>query len=133
MNATGTPVLRPTASSIWLAFRSSGKRHLLLTGGRGAGKSTLLAALAAALPAAPPALVTRAEPGRAVLLRETATGAEMPVGRFDPALPGPENRMRPLPQGFLALGVPALGRCAQAAGEWVMIDEIGRASCRERV
>ena len=33
--------------------------------------------------------------------------------------------MRPLPQGFLALGVPALGRCAQAAGEWVMIDEIG--------
>lgn len=77
------------------------------------------------LPAAPPALVTRAEPGRAVLLRETATGAEMPVGRFDPALPGPENRMRPLPQGFLALGVPALGRCAQAAGEWVMIDEVG--------
>ena len=60
------------------------------------------------LPAAPPALVTRAEPGRAVLLRETATGAETPVGRFDPALPGPENRMRPLPQGFLALGVPAL-------------------------
>ena len=69
--------------------------------------------------------MTRAEPGRAVLLRETATGAEMPVGRFDPALPGPENRMRPLPQGFLALGVPALGRCAQAAGEWVMIDEVG--------
>ena len=69
--------------------------------------------------------MTRAEPGRAVLLRETATGAEMPVGRFDPALPGPENRMRPLPQGFLALGGPALGRCAQAAGEWVMIDEIG--------
>ena len=36
------PVYRLTASSIISSFRVSGKRHLLLTGGRGTGKTTLL-------------------------------------------------------------------------------------------
>lgn len=39
------PVYRLTASSIISSFRVSGKRHLLLTGGRGTGKTTLLRAL----------------------------------------------------------------------------------------
>ena len=39
------PVYRPAASSILRSFRASGKRHLLLTGGRGSGKTTLLRCL----------------------------------------------------------------------------------------
>ena len=39
------PVYRLTASSMISSFRVSGKRHLLLTGGRGTGKTTLLRAL----------------------------------------------------------------------------------------
>ena len=39
------PVYRLTASSIISSFRVSGKRHLLLTGGRGTGKTTLLRCL----------------------------------------------------------------------------------------
>lgn len=33
--------------------------------------------------------------------------------------------MRPLEEGFLRLGVPALARCAQSKDEWISIDEIG--------
>ena len=36
------PVYRPAASSILRSFLASGKRHLLLTGGRGSGKTTLV-------------------------------------------------------------------------------------------
>ena len=43
------PVYRLTASSIISSFRVSGKRHLLLTGGRGTGKTTLLRALVASV------------------------------------------------------------------------------------
>ncbi len=39
------PVYRPAASSILRSFWASGKRHLLLAGGRGSGKTTLLRAL----------------------------------------------------------------------------------------
>ena len=115
---------RPTAACIWNSFRRSGKRHLLLTGGRGAGKSARLAALAAALPAPPPTLATQAVPGRGDYLRENG-GPPVQVGRFDPALPGPENRMRPLAGAFAAFGTAALGRCAAAPGPWAVIDEIG--------
>ena len=65
--------MRPPASSIWLAFRSSGKRHLLLTGGRGSGKTTMLRALTAFLvPDVPPGVTSWAEPGRGVFLQENA-------------------------------------------------------------
>ena len=85
-------MLRPTASSIWLAFRSSGKRHLLLTGGRGSGKTTMLRALTAFLaPEVPPGVTSWAEPGRGVFLQENATGTRCQVGAFDPALPGPDR------------------------------------------
>lgn len=72
-----------------------------------------------------PGLTSCAEPGRTVWLQEDATGRRVPIGRFDPALPGPENRMRPLPEGFLSLGVPALARCAAAPGGWAAVDEVG--------
>ena len=49
----------------------------------------------------------------------------MQIGRYDPELRGPENRMRPLTDNFRTCGVEMLQDCAQAAGEWVTIDEIG--------
>lgn len=78
-------------------------------------------------------MTTWAEPRQAVWLRENATGRTAAIGRFDPALPGPENRMRPCAEGFAALGVPALARCAAAAGEWATVDEVGYldAACPE--
>ena len=117
---------RPDAGCIWTSFQSSGKRHLLLTGGRGSGKTTLLNALAALLAEGPlPGVTTWAEPGREVRLRENGSGAWAAVGVFDPGLPGPENRMRPVEKAFRALGVPALARAGAAAGEWASVDEVG--------
>src|SRR5699024_10489359 len=66
-----------------------------------------------------------AEPGRGVFLQENATGTRRQVGVFDPALQGPENRMRPLADGFAGFGAAALGRCAEAPGDWATVDEVG--------
>lgn len=105
------------------AFGASGRRHLLITGGRGAGKSTLLRGVLPLLGAGmAPTVVTWAEPGRAVWMRCAGMGQSAPIGVFDPALPGPDARMRPLPQGFLP-GITALE--AAPAGSWVTVDEIG--------
>lgn len=101
------PVYRPAASSILRSFRASGKRHLLLTGGRGSGKTTLLRALMPSLCPDAPMLLTAAVPGRWVEMRDTAAGAAAVIGRFDAALPPGENRMRPVPAGFAAVGLPA--------------------------
>ena len=117
------PVYRPAASSILRSFRASGKRHLLLTGGRGSGKTTLLRALMPSLCPDAPMLLTAAVPGRWVEMRDAA-GATAVIGRFDAALPPGENRMRPVPAGFAAVGLPALQRMA-AAGGWAVLDELG--------
>lgn len=117
------PVYRPAASSILRSFRASGKRHLLLTGGRGSGKTTLLRALMPFLCPDAPMLLTAAVPGRWVEMRDAA-GATAVIGRFDAALPPGENRMRPVPAGFAAVGLPALQRMA-AAGGWAVLDELG--------
>lgn len=116
------PVPMPTASCIWNSFRASGKRHLLLTGGRGSGKTTLLNALC---PEPLPGVTTWADPGKAVYLREENTGRETVIGRFDPTLPGVENKMQPVLPGLQALGVGALRRCVQHPSPWVRVDEIG--------
>lgn len=116
------PVPMPTASCIWNSFRASGKRHLLLTGGRGSGKTTLLSALC---PEPLPGVTTWADPGKAVYLREENTGRETVIGRFDPTLPGLENKMQPVLPGLQALGVGALRRCVQHPSPWVRVDEIG--------
>ena len=122
MKPTETPVFRPTADCIWNSFRSSNKRHLILTGGRKSGKTTLLNAL---FPAPLPGLTTRAEPKKAVYLTENLSGHTTRIGVFNPSLPGPENRMDVCREGFLSLGIPALRRCLQAESEWITIDEIG--------
>lgn len=98
------PVYRPAASSILRSFRASGKRHLLLTGGRGSGKTTLLRALMPSLCPDAPMLLTAAVPGRWVEMRDTAAGAAAVIGRFDAALPPGENRMRPVPAGLCRRG-----------------------------
>lgn len=115
------PVWKPTAGYIWNSFHLSHKRHLFITGTRGAGKSTLLAALAPNCPG----ITTHAEPGMAVFLKENGTSSQAIIGTYSPSVPGPENRMRPLPSGFSALGIPALVRCAASESAWVTIDEIG--------
>ena len=121
------PVYRLTEDCIWNSFRSSGKRHLILTGDRGSGKSTLLSGLLRKLSSSGPVpgVTTWAEPGQAVYLRENISEETVQVGRFDPLLPGRESRMRPLPEGFQEAGVRMLGRLAEQEGEWASIDEIG--------
>ena len=58
------PVYRPAASSILRSFRASGKRHLLLTGGRGSGKNNAAArTYAISLPRCPDAS-HRCRPGQ---------------------------------------------------------------------
>ena len=112
----------PTANCIWNSFRSSGKRHLILTGGRGSGKTTLLRQL---FPETLPGLTTWAQPGQAVYLQNNRTGETAQVGRFDPSLPGPENRMTLLEDGFATLGVATLRECMESDCQWVTVDEIG--------
>lgn len=116
------PVPRPTPSCIWNSFRASGKRHLLLTGGRGSGKTTLLGFLC---PEPLPGVTTWADPGKAVYLREESTGKETVIGLFDSTRPGAENKMQPVSRGLQTLGVDALRRCLQQSGSWVRVDEIG--------
>ena len=121
------PAKRLTADCIWNSFRSSNKRHLLLTGSRGSGKSTLLGEL---FPDKMPGLTTWAEPGKAVYLRDNLSGEQAQVGVFDPSLPGTENRMRPLHRGFATLGVSALERCVESGSPWITLDEVGYLEAR---
>ena len=73
------PVYRPAASSILRSFRASGKRHLLLTGGRGSGKTTLLRALMPFLCPDAPMLLTAAVPGRWVEMLWQISPAPWPL------------------------------------------------------
>lgn len=122
MSTIGTPAWQLTSSCIWNAFRSSGKRHLILTGGRGTGKTTLLSRL---FPEIQPGITTWAVPGQGVYLKSNRTGETVPIGVFDPNLPGTENKMRPLASGLDTLGVQTLETCAREQSPWATIDEIG--------
>lgn len=111
-----------TADAIRRSFDVSGKRHLILTGGRGAGKTTLLGSLCRD----PfPGITTWAVPREAVYFRDNLTGERDRIGVFDEALPGPENRMRPDVDGMKNGLIPALEACGDCSGDWVSIDEIG--------
>lgn len=116
------PANLPTASCIWNSFRSSGKRHLILTGTRGSGKTTLLKQL---FPDTLPGLTTWAKPKQAVYLRDNCSGETVQVGIFDANLPGPGNQMVLVQDGFTSLGVTALNQCMASDSQWVSIDEIG--------
>lgn len=117
-------LLYPIPQAAVRAFLASGRRHFLVTGGKGTGKSTLLAAVLPLLGAgSEPDILTFAQPKQAVYLRRTATGERTRIGVFDATLPGPDTRMRSLPEGFCTLGMAALA--AAPAGGWVSVDEIG--------
>lgn len=96
------------------------KRHIFLTGTRGAGKSTLFDALRQELSAQ--SIITYAVKSEGVYLREGEIVIQ--VGRYDASVPGNENKMRPVPEGFAA-GRCVLDRLAQAECPWAGIDEVG--------
>lgn len=110
------PASVQTASCIWNSFRSSGKRHLILTGSRGIGKTTLLHALA---PEGLPGVTTWVQRGQGVFLKENAAGETVQIGRVAP------EGMRPDPDALNGFGAAALARAGQAPGEWVSVDEVG--------
>ena len=112
---------RPTAASIWNSFRSSGKRHLLLTGGHGTGKTSRINELHAGMPG----IITYAVPQNGVYLQSYPNGEKIQIGLYDPQLPGLENKMRICPESFETQAVSAVRKLAQAASEWIFIDEIG--------
>ena len=116
------PAKRLTADCIWNSFRSSGKRHLILTGTRGSGKTTLLKKL---FPNALPGLTTWAKPKQSVYLQDNCSGETVQAGIFDASLPGPGNQMVLLQDGFTSLGIPVLERAMESESQWVSIDEIG--------
>lgn len=111
-----------TPDCIRNSFRSSGKKHLILTGGRKTGKTTLLSAL---FPDGAKGITTWAVPGECVFLRENETNRTVWVGTFDGTVKGEENKMRVCREGFLGPGVSALRSCMESADEWITVDEIG--------
>ena len=134
MKPIGINAPKPTAGSIIRFFQLSGKRHLLLTGGRGSGKTTLLRDLLPLLSATPvPGIITQAQPKEAVFLRDALTGESVQIGRYREDLPGTENKMVPVWEGFQTLGLSALADGIQNESPWFFIDEIGylEGSCGE--
>lgn len=123
-------------------FRSSGKRHLILTGERGSGKTTLLKNLlalygkefcksAALCPNDLPGFTTYAvrsnTSGNAsyktmpscIRLTDHTTGNETVIGI-------PKNgSMQPVADGFLSVGIDAVSHALHASEDFVCIDEIG--------
>ena len=87
------------------------------------GKTTLLAQLLPFFGDVLPGVTTWAVPRDGVYFKENRTGATARIGSFDPCAVG--RKMRPVEEGFLDLGVPALARCMETDGEWAAVDEIG--------
>lgn len=130
MKPIGTNAPRLTARSIVRFFCLTGKRHLFLTGGRGSGKTTLLNEILPLLSEQPvPGISTFAEKGKGVWLRENLSGEMAPIGTYNPLAPGAENRMTPVPEGFLTLGLSALKQGAEHTSPWFSVDEIGYLEC----
>ena len=90
---------RLTPSSIWNIFLASGKRHLLLTGGRGIGKTTALCALP--LPVGTPCIRSALVPGKGVWLAGPWGKTHIQIGAMGQASAAlPQQRMKPLESGL---------------------------------
>ena len=74
-------------------------------------------------------ITTWAEKERGVWLRESIGGQVAQVGVFDAKASGKENRMKPVLQGFLTLGLETLKRACSDENDWFYIDEIGYLEC----
>lgn len=72
-----------------------------------------------------PGVTTWAEPGKAVYLKDNATGRSVRVGVYDSRIPGTGNQMALCPEGFGTLGIASLRQCGESDSEWISIDEIG--------
>lgn len=116
------PVCRLTADSIWNSFRSSGKRHLILTGMPGSGKTTLFSEL---FPDSLPGITTWAESRRAVYMKDNRTDETVQIAFYDDSIQGTRLKMVLWEDVLCSFGIPALNRCIQSDDEWVGIDEIG--------
>ena len=116
------PACRPTASSIWNSFRSSGKRHLILTGAHGIGKTTLLSKL---FPSRLPGITTWAEHCQAVYMKDNKTGASVKIAFYDNSIRGTNLKMVLCGDELCSFGIPVLNRCIQNDHEWISIDEVG--------
>ena len=116
------PAYRPTESSIWNSFRSSGKRHLVLTGTMGIGKTTLLSKL---FPDGLPGITTWAEPRKAVYMRDNEAAESVKIAAYDESLPGTKAKMTLLGDEMCVFGIPVLNRCIHSESDWISIDEIG--------
>lgn len=103
------------------------KKHIVITGGRGSGKTTLINEIRNVFGQEKfgTGLVTWAEPGKAVFVRELGTTESVMVGEFDPNRLSNENKMKSVPGGFEKKGVFILDNLINSDSEWVTIDEIG--------
>ena len=113
-----------TAEAVLLAFRSSGRRHLALTGGRGSGKSRLLSELCGLLQVEN-GLKSRRIPGDSVWLYDLKRRQAVQAGRFSAGLSGERGRMRVLREAFEDWGVRELARLASLPDAFVCLDELG--------
>ena len=111
-----------TPDCIWNSFRSSHKKHLILTGGRKTGKTTLLTKLFCKQMSG---VTTWAVPKECVFIRENKTDLMERVGIYDSTCGGKENKMRLCSEGFLGVGISALRSCMYSEEEWITVDEIG--------
>ena len=80
-----------------------------------------------------PGIVTQAQPKQAVFLQDALTGKTAQIGRYQEELPGTENKMVPVLEGFQTIGRSILADGIQNDAPWFFIDEIGylESSCGE--
>lgn len=116
------PAYRLTTSSIWNSFRSSGKRHLVLTGAMGSGKTTLLSKL---FPESLPGITTWAEPYKSVFMKDNSEGTSVKIADYDDTIQGTKLKMVLHGDVLCTFGIPVLNRCMQSQSPWISIDEIG--------
>lgn len=114
--------MRQTANSIWNSFRSSNKRHLVITGKFGSGKTTLLSEL---FPELRPGITTWAEPYASVFMKDNLTGETMKIAEYDDSITGTIAKMVLIEDRMASFGSSVLKRCMCSEQEWVTVDEIG--------
>ena len=114
--------MRLTANSIWTSFRSSGKRHIILTGNMGSGKTTLLSKL---FPETRPGITTWAERYKSVFMKDNLTGETVKIAEYDESITGTIAKMVLIEDRMAAFGAAILKRCINSESEWITVDEIG--------
>lgn len=112
--------MKQTVESIMKSFQNSGKKHLVITGKLRSGKTSRLLEIVKLFTDEEelPGISTYAVPHQYAILRENGTVIEKKIGEYS-------DRMYPVEEGFLELGVPALERAIESDSEWVSIDELG--------